>query len=67
VEKTEVLGEKHILSQVTDQLYHIMLYLAKEKGQTMIYLTPLCCLSFDLRLLITAFGIFKLLFRTAYY
>jgi hypothetical protein len=40
VEKTEVLGEKHILSQVTDQLYHIMLYLAKEKGQTMIYLTP---------------------------
>ena len=40
VDETGVLGEKHILSQVTDQLYHIMLYLTKEKGQTMIYLTP---------------------------
>jgi hypothetical protein len=40
VDETGVPGEKHILSQVTDQLYHIMLYLAKEKGQTMIYLTP---------------------------
>ena len=40
VDETVVSGEKHNLSQVTDQLYHIMLYLAKEKRQTMIYLTP---------------------------
>jgi len=44
VGETGVPGEKHRLSQVTDKLYHIMLYVARKRQPTIFpndcYLAP---------------------------